>query len=79
MPATHRNTSESCQSCLQKIRAGKTPTSDHEWRFNAPVTNEIAILMVRQESEWHDIVLQQRDSQILRVSETHCAKGPVTP
>ena len=54
------------------IRADKTPTGEHPRRFNAPSAPEVAALIVKgTEGNFRDIVLNQRDSCLKRVSETH--------
>ena len=53
------------------IRADKKPVSEHPRRFNEPVTNEVAILIARNEYDRLDIVLQKSNNQLQRVSETH--------
>lgn len=53
------------------IRADKTPSGEHERRFNTPTIDEVAIIMVDNECDRRDIILHKRDSQLKRVSETH--------
>ena len=53
------------------IRADRTPSGEHERRFNAPTTNEVAVLIAGQEFQRRDIILKKRDSTLRRVSETH--------
>lgn len=48
-----------------------TPSGEHTRRFNAPTIDEVAIVMVGDEFNRRDIVLQKRDSNLQRVSETH--------
>lgn len=55
------------------IRADKRPTGEHERRYNAPVTDEVAIILVNEEHERRDIVLQERSGQLHRIAETHRA------
>lgn len=55
------------------IRADQRPTGEHPRRFNAPVTNEVAIVIVGNEFDRRDIILEKRNSQLQRVSETHRA------
>ncbi|KAI6655400.1 hypothetical protein LOD99_2235 [Oopsacas minuta] len=55
------------------IKADKNPDGEHERRFNAPVTNEVAILIVGQEFERRDIIMVKRCSSLLRISEIHRA------
>lgn len=53
------------------IRADKTPVGEHARRFNAPTIDDVAILIVGEEFQSRDIVLQRRNEQLQRVSETH--------
>lgn len=53
------------------IRADKTPIGEHARRFNAPTIDDVAIVIVGEEFQSRDIVLQRRNEQLQRVSETH--------
>lgn len=53
------------------IRADKTPPGEHERRFNAPTIDETAIIIVGTEFDKRDIIIQKRDSNLQRVTETH--------
>ena len=53
------------------IRPDKAPTMEHPRRFNAPLTDEVAVLIVGQQFNKRDIVLQKRNDQLQRVAETH--------
>lgn len=53
------------------IRADKTPSGEHERRFNAPTMNEVAVVMVGTEFDRRDIIIQRRNTNLQRVSETH--------
>ena len=55
------------------IRADKRPAAEHERRYNAPVTDEVAIIMVDEQHERRDIVLQKRSGHLERICETHRA------
>ena len=55
------------------IRADRTPTGEHERRFNAPAEEEVAIVMVDSEHSRRDIVIQRRNQQLLRIDEMHPA------
>ncbi|XP_034945931.1 uncharacterized protein [Chelonus insularis] len=52
------------------IRADKTPAGQHARRFNAPTTDEVAIVVVGEDLESCDIVLHRRNDQLQR-SETN--------
>ncbi|KAF2891527.1 hypothetical protein ILUMI_14646, partial [Ignelater luminosus] len=54
------------------IRADKRPAGEHERRFNAPMLNEVAIVVVGEHMDSRDIVIQRRDGgNLQRISETH--------
>jgi hypothetical protein len=53
------------------INADKKPAGEHERRFNAPVTNEVAIVIAGNEFDRRDIVLEKRNNRLQRVAETH--------
>lgn len=53
------------------IKADRTPVGEHERRFNAPIVNEVAIIMVDQQHDKRDIIIQRRNDTLQRVSETH--------
>ncbi|XP_041449946.1 uncharacterized protein LOC121404477 [Drosophila obscura] len=54
------------------IRADKRPAGTHERTFNAPTIDEVAILIVGENLETHDIVLTRRNTgQLQRIYETH--------
>ena len=53
------------------INPDKTPIGEHERRYNAPTTDEIAIVMVGHSCSSRDIVLHCRDTTLTRISETH--------
>lgn len=54
-----------------RIRADMVPAGQHARRYNAPTTNEVAIVMVGDQAAGRDIVIQQRDTQLRRIAETH--------
>ncbi|XP_026475684.1 uncharacterized protein LOC113380823 [Ctenocephalides felis] len=54
------------------IRADKRSSGTHERTFNAPIVDEVAILIVGEQLEKRDIVLSRRDTgQLQQISETH--------
>ena len=55
------------------IRPDKKPSGEHERRFNAPVTDEVAVILVGEEHGSRDIVLSLRSGQLKRIAETHRA------
>lgn len=53
------------------IRADKKPVGQHERRFNAPQTNEVAVVIVDNEYSNRDIIIQRRSNKLQRIAETH--------
>jgi hypothetical protein len=59
------------------ISAEKRPTGQHKGRYNAPTSNEVAVLMCGSEHGARDIVLRYRDSNVVRIKETHRSYDPL--
>lgn len=55
------------------ISADRRPASGHAGRYNAPATDEVAVVLVDQECDRRDVVLRTRDDRLQRISETHRA------
>ncbi|XP_061385321.1 uncharacterized protein LOC133320740 [Danaus plexippus] len=54
------------------IHPDRVPRGEHERRFNAPTTNEIAAVVVSTEqTASRDIVIQAHDGRLTRVPDTH--------
>ncbi|XP_046681373.1 uncharacterized protein LOC124368141 [Homalodisca vitripennis] len=53
------------------IRADRKPSGEHKGRFNTPATSEVAMVIVSQEFNKRDIILYSRNTQLVRISETH--------
>ncbi|GFW79199.1 helitron_like_N domain-containing protein [Trichonephila clavipes] len=54
------------------IHHDRAPRGEHERRFNAPTTNEIAAVVVSSERiTSQDIVIQAYDGRLIRVPEAH--------
>lgn len=53
------------------IRADKTSTGQHARRFNAPIIDTVAIVIVGENLKNREIVLHRLNDQLQRVSETH--------
>ncbi|XP_063920386.1 uncharacterized protein LOC135135292 [Zophobas morio] len=53
------------------IRADKTPSNEHERRFNAPIAPEVAAVIVGTEITRRDIVISRRNQTKQRIAETH--------
>ncbi|GFS75575.1 uncharacterized protein TNCV_3425201 [Trichonephila clavipes] len=53
------------------IHPDRVPRGEHERRFNAPTTNEIAAVVVSSErTASRDIVIQAQDGRLTRVPDT---------
>lgn len=50
------------------INANKKPLGVQRGRFNAPTTNQVALVIVGQAFESRDIVLPSRDSHLVRIT-----------
>ncbi|XP_063929850.1 uncharacterized protein LOC135142114 [Zophobas morio] len=53
------------------IRADKTPSNEHERRFNASIAPEVAAVIVGTEITRRDIVISRRNQTKQRIAETH--------
>ncbi|GBP91417.1 hypothetical protein EVAR_64898_1 [Eumeta japonica] len=53
------------------IRADKTSAGEHKRRFNAPVKDDVAVVMVGTEFERRNIIIHLRNENLRRVAETH--------
>ena len=58
-------------TCKLVINADHRPTGQHARRYNAPLCNEVAVVLVGEEHGKRDIVLRRRDNKLERVLETH--------
>ncbi|XP_063901249.1 uncharacterized protein LOC135120859 [Zophobas morio] len=52
-------------------RADKTPSNEHERRFNAPIAPEVAAVIVGTEITRRNIVISRRNQTKQRIAETH--------
>ncbi|UYV65707.1 hypothetical protein LAZ67_3005188 [Cordylochernes scorpioides] len=70
---------QTMQVPVQRIQlwTQKPFSEEHERRYNAPMTNEVALLMVGQEFGPRDIVLHCRNNLTQRISEIHQAYDPL--
>ena len=60
------------------IREDKAPPGQHPRLFNAPATNEVAVIMVGDPSlQKRDILLHKRDNALLRIPDTHRSYDPL--
>ncbi|KAI8430405.1 LOW QUALITY PROTEIN: hypothetical protein MSG28_000688 [Choristoneura fumiferana] len=55
------------------ISADRRPAAGHAGRYNAPATNEVAVVLMDQEYDRRDVMLRTRDDRLQRISETHRA------
>ena len=53
------------------ISADKTPNAEYVRRYNAPIINEVAIVMVGDQFLPRDIIFHMRNNQLTRIAETH--------
>ena len=53
------------------IRADRAPSGEHERCFNKPTTDEVAVLIAGDQTGSRDIILEQHDASLKRISETH--------
>ena len=56
--------SRNSESLKVVIDADKRPTGEHERRYNAPQTNEVAVLMLDEKHGNRDIVLKHREERL---------------
>ncbi|GFX41091.1 helitron_like_N domain-containing protein [Trichonephila clavipes] len=53
------------------IHADRTPCGEHERRYNAPMVNEVAVLVTGEPCSPQDIVLRAHDNTLQRIADTH--------
>ncbi|XP_071642973.1 uncharacterized protein [Temnothorax longispinosus] len=63
--------SPTCKKFEVVIHADRKPADAHRGRFNAPIANEVALVIVGQQFDQRDIVLQSHDNKLRRISEIH--------
>ena len=56
-------------TCKLVINADHRPTGQHAWRYNAPLCNEVALVLVGEEHIKRNIMLRRRDNKLERVVE----------
>ena len=71
--APQRNHCSDCRFTL----TGTSLTGDHAGRYNAPTTDDIAVLMVDDSHKKRDIILQYRGGALKRVDELHRSYDPL--
>lgn len=76
----HNNLINTFKTALEKmprenhklvILADRTPSGEHERRYNAPLINEVAAMVCGEQFASRDIVFQTHDNTLIRVSDTH--------
>ncbi|XP_024893230.1 uncharacterized protein LOC112468336 [Temnothorax curvispinosus] len=63
--------SPTCKKFEVVIYADRKPADAHRGRFNAPIANEVALVIVGQQFDQRDIVLQSHDNKLRRISKIH--------
>ncbi len=58
---------------MRIIIRDKTPLGEHPGRFNAPTTNEVAVIMSGTEHSRRVIIISQQDGQLHHIEDPHCA------
>ncbi|GBP82283.1 hypothetical protein EVAR_86637_1 [Eumeta japonica] len=53
------------------IKADRRPAEEHRGRYNAPVVDEVAVILVDQKCDRRDIALRSHDDRLQRICETH--------
>lgn len=53
------------------INAERKPLDSHRGRFNAPTSNEVALVMVGQQFEKRDVILESHDNSLQRINEIY--------
>ena len=59
------------KSTVDQMPANKTPRGEHARRYNAPVPNDVGIVIVWEEFKTRDILLHSRDDTVRRINELH--------
>ncbi len=55
------------------IRADKKPSGEHERRYNAPTTSEVAVILTGEQHANRDIILHLKDNTLKSIAETNIA------
>ncbi|GFX94405.1 ATP-dependent DNA helicase [Trichonephila clavipes] len=53
------------------IHTNRTPRGEHERRYNAPMVNEVAVLVTGEPCSPRDIVLRAHDNMLQPIADTH--------
>ncbi|GFX06763.1 ATP-dependent DNA helicase [Trichonephila clavipes] len=53
------------------IHADRTPRGEHERRYNAPMVNEVAVLVTGEPCSPRNLVLRAHDNTLQRIADTH--------
>ena len=63
--------STSTDNYFIQIHASKTPQGEHQRRYNAPVSDDVGIVIVGEHFKTREIILHTRSDAVQRISETH--------
>ena len=63
--------STSTDTYFIQIHASKTSQGEHQRRYNAPVSDDVGIVIVGEHFKTRDILLHTRSDTVQRISETH--------
>ena len=68
---------EQQESPTNIINANKRPSGEHSRRYNSPVSDKIAVLMLNNNISNRDVVLHYRDGDLRHISELHRSYDPL--
>ncbi|XP_063924679.1 uncharacterized protein LOC135138632 [Zophobas morio] len=71
LKTTLQKVPEDCEKFEVVIHADRKPANAHIGRYNAQTTSEVALVIVGQQFDKRDIVLQNHDNKLHRISELH--------
>ncbi|XP_063912265.1 uncharacterized protein LOC135129114 [Zophobas morio] len=71
LKTTLQKVPEDCEKFEVVIQADRKPATAHTGRYNAQTTSEVALVIVGQQFDKRDIVLQNHDNKLHRISELH--------
>ena len=58
------------------LHADVKPPNDHRGRYNMPIVDEVAVLLIGEDKGPRDIVLNARDGKLQQVPELHRSYDP---
>ena len=59
------------------INETKRPSGEHSRRYNGPLSDDIAVLMLNDATSNRDIILHYRDGRLRHISELHRGDDPL--